>query len=100
MDDALVNQFGLADRIVEDAALANSVRRFREQGIRLPTFAQLASPASIDPALVAGVGPNDASPANLWRVHWYNDLAGGRVEVPDHVVLGPELTGVESPIIV
>ena len=40
--DALENQFGLADRIVDEEALANSVARFRERGITLPTFAQLA----------------------------------------------------------
>ena len=39
--NALENQFGLADRVIDPAALANSVARFREQGIRLPTFAQL-----------------------------------------------------------
>ena len=33
-------------------------------------------------------------------MHWYNDLAGNRVDVPDHVVLPKSLTGVDSPIIV
>ena len=33
-------------------------------------------------------------------MHWYNDLAGNRVDVPDHIVLTSELTGVDSPIIV
>jgi len=33
-------------------------------------------------------------------VHWYNDRAGGRVEVPEHVVLTRELTGIDSPILV
>ena len=47
---ALENQFGLADRIVDEAALANSVERFREQGITLPTFAQLADPSTFDHA--------------------------------------------------
>jgi len=42
--DALENQFGLADRVVDEAALANSVERFRAQGITLPTFTQLADP--------------------------------------------------------
>ena len=85
---ALENQFGLADRVVDDAALANSVDRFREQGITLPTFA--AAGRSVD----ASTRPSSATPTrtaptprNLWRVHWYNDLAGGRVDVPDHVVL-------------
>ncbi|MEZ5251483.1 MAG: hypothetical protein R2713_20400 [Ilumatobacteraceae bacterium] len=100
LQDALFNQFGLADVVVDDASLANSVARFREQGIVLPTFAQLADPSTVDPAVVAGVDKDAPDARNLWRVHWYNDLAGGRVEVPDHVVLPPSLTGVESPIIV
>jgi cysteine synthase len=100
LQDALINQFGLADHITDQVALANSVARFREQGITLPTFAQLADPTTIDRGLTAGVDPDAADPRNLWRVHWYNDLRGAPVAVPDHVVLGPELTGVESPIIV
>lgn len=99
--DALEDQFGLADRIVDPDALANSVERFRAQGIRLPRFSQLADPATFDHAASVGDAAPDAPDArNLWRVHWYNDLAGGRVSVPDHVVLPPSLTGVESPIIV
>ena len=34
--------------MVDADALANSVVRFREQGIVLPTFAQLADPSTID----------------------------------------------------
>ncbi len=98
--DALENQFGLADRVVDEEALANSVGRFREQGITLPTFGQLADPTSFDHAARVGdADPQGPDARNLWRVHWYNDLAGGRVQVPDHVVLPPSLTGVESPII-
>ena len=99
--DALENQFGLADRIVDEEALANSVQRFRERAITLPTFAQLADPSSFSHADMVGDADHQGPDArNLWRVHWYNDLAGGRVDVPEHVVLPPELTGVESPIIV
>jgi hypothetical protein len=97
---ALENQFGLADRIVDPKALANSVARFREQGIVLPTFAQLANPASVDPTLVGDANPQGPDARNLWRVHWYNDLNGNRVNVPDHVVLPSSLTGVPNPIIV
>src|SRR3954466_10667583 len=98
--DALENQFGLADRVIDEQALANSVRRFAEQGITLPTFAELADPSTFDATIVAGVDKNAADPKNLWRVHWYNDIAGDRVDVPDHVVLPKSLTGVDSPIIV
>ena len=100
IEDALVNQFGLADTVVDETSIANSVARFREQGIVLPTFAQLADPSAIEAALTAGVGKDDPHAANLWRVHWYNDLDGNRVSVPDHVVLTKELTGIDAPIIV
>ena len=56
--NALENQFGLADRIVDEAALANSVERFREQRITLPTFAQLEDPSTFDHASKVG----DADP--------------------------------------
>ena len=97
---ALENQFGLADRVVDAASLDNSVARFRERGIVLPTFAQLADPSTVDPALVGDAPKNGPDARNLWRVHWYNDLAGNRVSVPDHIVLPSSLTGVASPIIV
>ncbi len=98
--NALENQFGLADRLVDEAALENSVRRFAERGIVLPTFTQVADPSTVDEGLVGDADPQGADPRNLWRVHWYNDLAGNRVSVPNHIVLTKELTGVESPIIV
>ena len=98
--NALENQFGLADRLVDEASLENSVRRFAERGIVLPTFAQMADPSTVDEGLVGDSDPHGADPRNLWRVHWYNDLAGNRVSVPKHIVLTNDLTGVESPIIV
>lgn len=98
---ALENQFGLADRIVDEESLGRSVERFRERGITLPTFAQLADPSSFDQtSRVGDADPQGPDARNLWRVHWYNDLSGSRVDVPQHVVLPPALTGVESSIIV
>src|SRR4051794_26612334 len=84
---ALENQFGLADRVIDAGSLANSVARFREQGITLPTFAQLADPSSVDPSVVGDAPKDGPDGRNLWRVHWYNDVDGQRVAVPDHVVL-------------
>ncbi len=98
--NALENQFGLADRIVDGESLERSVRRFAERRITLPTFGELADPSKIAPDRVGDADPQGADARNLWRVHWYNDLAGGRVSVPEHVVLPSELTGVASPIIV
>jgi cysteine synthase len=98
--EVLAGQLGLADTVVHEDSLAATARRFREQRIVLPTFAELADPSQIDPARTAGVDRDAADPRNLWRVHWYNGLDGRFVAVPDHVVLPSTLTGVESPIIV
>jgi cysteine synthase len=97
---ALESQLGLADRVLDDDALANSVDRFRERGITLPTFAELADPTTFDPGRVGDADAQAADARNLWRVHWYNDLTGGRVDVPEHVVLPTSLTGVDSPVVV
>ena len=45
--EALITQLGLANTVVDEKALANSVKRFAEQKIVLPTFAQLADPSTI-----------------------------------------------------
>ncbi|MFM9137337.1 MAG: pyridoxal-phosphate dependent enzyme, partial [Actinomycetota bacterium] len=83
-----------------EESLAESVRKCAENGVVLPTFAQLADPSKVDPSLTQGVDKNAPDSRNLFRVHWYNDMKGDRVAVPDHVVLPKALTGVDSPIIV
>ena len=96
----LETQLGLADRVVDETSLKNSVKRFKEQGIVLPKFGQLADPSTIDPKLAASADKNGPDARNLFRVHWYNDMQGNLVKVPNHVVLPTSLTGVASPIIV
>jgi len=90
--------------VVDAEVLERTVGRFREAGIALPRFAELADPTLV-PARVrerlADVGPDDPHPLNLFRVHWFNDPSRtGIVSVPGHVVLPPELTGVQAPIVV
>ncbi|MEC8815009.1 MAG: pyridoxal-5'-phosphate-dependent protein subunit beta, partial [Actinomycetota bacterium] len=97
------SRFGLATDLVDADRYARSVDRFRAQGIVLPTFAQLADPTRIPEEIRAGltgVDRNAADARNLFRVHWYNDLHGGVVDLPEHVVLPSEMTGVAAPIIV
>ncbi|MCY3662074.1 MAG: pyridoxal-phosphate dependent enzyme [bacterium] len=104
IDESRDARLGLGTSVVDEAVLARAARRFGEQGIVLPTFAQLAEPRRTPAsalASLAAVGRNEADPRNLWRVHWYNDTAsGGLREVPSYVVLPPEFTGVASPILV
>ncbi|MGH9126140.1 MAG: pyridoxal-5'-phosphate-dependent protein subunit beta [Acidimicrobiales bacterium] len=89
---------------VDQSAYQHAVTRFREQGISLPTFAQLATPTPATAAALssAGVDRNAPDPRNLWRVHWHNHTTAARpafAEIPDHLVVPPALTGVEATIV-
>ncbi|HXY44937.1 MAG TPA: pyridoxal-5'-phosphate-dependent protein subunit beta, partial [Acidimicrobiales bacterium] len=99
-----MRRLGLEQEVVDSGVYERTVERFRERVIALPTFAQLADPTLVPESVHArlgAVGPDDAHPLNLFRVHWYNDAArSGRVRVPEHVVLPPELTGTEARIVV
>ena len=95
-----MSDLGLYDRVVDEAALDRAVERFRQRGIRLPRFAELADPRAIDHSIVAGVSPDEGHPANLFRVHWYNDSSRtGRAEVPEYLEVPGELSGVDARIV-
>jgi cysteine synthase len=95
---------GLEGDIVDQAVYNRTVERFEERRILLPTFAELTDPRTIPAPIedaLASVGPDEANPLNLFRVHWFNGAdRTRRVAVPGHVVLPSELTGVEAPIVV
>jgi cysteine synthase len=99
-----MRRLGLERELVDATVYENTVVRFREAGIGLPTFAQLADPALIPAnvrAALKDVGPDDAHPLNLFRVHWYNDSTRRElVAVPEHMVLPKSLTGVDARIVV
>ncbi len=87
----------------------NAVARFRQQNIVLPTFAELRTPSTIDPVILdqlTGVEKDAPDARNLFRVHWFNEHADepgdnfpGQVDVPTHIELPPELTGVDARIV-
>ncbi len=95
---------GLEHDVADPRIQERTVDRFREAGIALPTFEQLAEPAKIPQRIrdeLAGIDPDSAHPLNLFRVHWYNAAdRRGIVEVPAHVVLPSSLTGVDAKIVV
>jgi cysteine synthase len=99
-----MRRLGLEREMVDAGVYERTLGRFRELGIRMPTFAQLTDPSTI-PAPIAsaleGIDPDAPDPLNLFRAHWYNGR-GSRapVAVPEHVVLPESLTGVPAPIVV
>ena len=82
----------------------NLVDLFAARGIVLPTLSELQRPNTLSDrvrTLLGGIDPDAAHPANLFRVHWYNDAARtGLSDVPGHIVLPKALTGVDAPIVV
>ena len=95
---------GLETQIIDKAVFENTVTHFRQAGIRLPTFGELAEPHRIPAAIrqaLAEVEPDAPHPLNLFRVHWNNSSTGGPFQaVPDYIVLPSTLTGVEAKIVV
>ncbi len=101
--DTAAHSMGMNLDMVDTDVYDRAVGRFRNNGILLPTFAQLADPSLVPSEIrerLEGVDPQGDDPLNLFRVHWYNRHdAPGFVDVPDHLVLTPEFTGVEAPIV-
>ncbi len=99
-----MRRLGLERELIDAGVYERTAGRFRGAGIVLPTFAQLADPATIPSAIaerLEGVDPDAPDPLNLFRVHWFNAAdRRGRADVPVHVVLPPELTGVPCRIVV
>ena len=94
----------LETEIVNQEVYDRAVERFRQAGIRLPKISQLADPISSRAAIesrIQSADPDSPDARNLFRVHWHN--AADRkslVDVPGHIVLPAELTGVDAKIVV
>ena len=95
---------GLHRGIVDQATYSRTLDHFRQTGVRLPKIAELADPVALRERLGGSlklVDPDAPDPMNLFRVHWHNGADRREiVDVPGHLVLPPELTGVDAPIIV
>jgi cysteine synthase A len=94
----------LSTEIVDRSVYDSAVSHLREARVRLPTFSQLADPATIPDvirSMVDAVDPQDPNAANLFRINWYNDAdRTGRVDAPGFLLLPKELTGVHAEIAV
>jgi len=94
----------LKSSIVDSAVRDRNINRLRERGTVLPTFSELADPATITAGIkedLIAVDPDASHPLNLFRVHWYNSRRDRAIaRVPDHVVLPPSLTGTDATIVV
>jgi cysteine synthase len=94
----------LETNIVNEEVYRHAVERFKQSGILLPRISQLADPFAYRQEIEAHVqnaDPDSPDSRNLFRVHWHNAVdRKSLVEVPEHIVLPSELTGVEAKIVV
>jgi cysteine synthase len=99
-----MRRLGLEHEMIDATVYARTVERFRTAGVVLPTFGQLAEPATIPGPILealATTDPDAAHPLNLFRGHWHNGPdRRSLVDVPVHLVLPPELTGIEARIVI
>jgi cysteine synthase len=88
--------------VVDQSRRRAAIKRLQQVNGTLPTWSELAEPrASGGVSNLPAIDPDAPDPANLWRVHWFNEADRTRVSaVPAHLVLPSELTGVDSPIVV
>jgi cysteine synthase A len=87
-----------------EKVLEKTVRRCKERGVVIPTFAQLKDPTTIPAgvkARLAKVGMNEIDPVNLFRITWKNEpvKSGGGFNQGNTVEFPSSLTGVSTRII-
>jgi cysteine synthase len=101
--DWIMARLGLERSVVDAAVYQRTIARFAESGVLLPTIGQLRNPSTMPATLrakLALVDPDKPHPLNLFRVHWFNDEnRTGLTDVPVHVELPSQLTGVKARIV-
>lgn len=94
----------LITQIENPETRANAVKRFREKGILLPTFAQMRNPDLIPDEIkdkLKNIGLWDLDPLNLFRITWKNEPVekGGGFGKVNYIEIPPAITGVKARII-
>lgn len=82
--------------------LDNTIKRCKEKKIILPTFNQLKHPHTIPDEIkikLEKIGMQELHPLNLFRIHWANDPATGKIVDINYLEIPKEITGVKARII-
>lgn len=94
----------IIDKVTNEKALQNAVKRYKENGIILPTFEQQRNPELIPDKIkdqLKNIGLWDINPLNLFRITWKNEPKekGGLFGNVNYIELPKELTGVKARIV-
>ena len=94
----------LRTEVHDPAVRQAAIEQLRGAGVVLPTLAQLAEPSRIPESIqrsLRRISADAPHALNLFRVHWHNDFERvGQSQVPGHLILTEELTGVPAPILI
>ncbi len=96
--------FNLIDLTINPEILKKSIKRAKEQGIVIPTFAQMKNPELISDEIkqkLKDIGLWDVNPANLFRINWHNEPCekGGGFAGVNYISLPKEITGVDAKVV-
>ena len=83
--------------------LANTIERFKEKGLILPTYKQMRNPELVPQKIkdeLKNIGLWDFNPLNLFRLTWKNNPETGEFGKVNYFELPSELTGVSARIFV
>ena len=89
----------MIDLSIHPQGRAKNIERARENGIVIPTFAQMKDPSLIPQKVLdklSRTGLWDIDPVNLFRVNWHNEPkeSGGLFGKPNFIEFPPALTGI------
>ncbi len=94
----------LITEVKNKEALQNTVKRFKERGIVLPTFKQMQNPDLIPEKIkdkLKNIGLWELHPLNLFRISWKNEPKekGGLFGDVNFIEIPKEITGVKARIV-
>ena len=93
------------DLTIQKEGLQHNIEKARENGIIIPTFAQMRRPETVPQKIqekLQSVGLWDVNPLNLFRITWKNQAreSGGLFQdVPNYVEIPSALSGVPCRIV-
>ncbi len=85
-----------------EAVIEKTVKRCKERGVILPTFAQMKDPSKIPAAVkskLPEIGLWDVNSLNLFRISWHNDVKSGLYGGVNYLEIPSEITGVKAKIV-
>ncbi len=94
----------IIDKITDEKAFENAVKRFREKKIVLPTFEQQRNPDLIPDKIkerLRDIGLWEINPLNLFRITWKNEPKekGGLFGKVNYLELPKKITGIDARIV-